>query len=429
MIKKLLYINIIFAITLNWFSRNPDFISYGFSYLGLLPKQAFAIVEVLSILIFLIILPKIRKQKEFVYSFIIIVLILLFYLPYTFIKGGELVHYILGVRNYFSWLPILFGGFYLSYKNEPIKPFVTLILILGLVQLPVTIFQYLFSFSFIVRGTIYDVVAGTMGGIAGNLLAIILTSIALFVIYFYLKYKKTWYLIALIALLIPTVLSEAKGVYILLILGIMYILVFGSITIAKRFTVVFWGSFLMLILVFAYINFVDFDRNVWDPSYYLEYEVSKNSRVDGRVARHTSMVITNDAITKEPLGVLVGVGFGNASINNLFGQNGSYYSFYHILHFWDRYLTETGYLGVLFLLGMIIKCIFMMKYLEKKSPNKYISTLAGAMGSVLFICILAGFYTDHLNRVQYTYPLTLVLGYLIGEYSKIKSSQNKFINA
>lgn len=421
MVKKLLYINIILALVLNWFSANPNFLEYGFSYLNILPKQAFAMVEILSIIIFLSIIPTIKKRKEFAYFVLIIGAILLFYMPYTILKGGGLIHYILGIRNYFSWIPMFFGGYYLSMKNESIKPFIILILLLGFIQLPVTIFQYVFSFALISRGTVYDVVAGTMGGIAGNLLSVILTSMALVLIYGYLKYKKNWMILAVIALIIPNILAEAKGVFVLLVIGIFYMFIFGSISLNKRLKIISLGSVLLVLLVFSYLSLVDLDRNVWNPAYYIEYEMSKDNRIDGRVARHTSILIANETINNEPLGALVGVGFGNASINNVSGKDGSYYSFYYILHFWDRFLTETGYLGVFLLLMFIYKGISISKYVEKRASDKFISTLAGSMGAVLFISIFAGLYIDHFNRVQYTYPLALIMGYLTYEYKKLKN--------
>ncbi len=426
MIKKLLYINIILAIVLNWFTKNPDILRYGFSYLGLLPKQVFGLVEVISILIFLFILPYISKKKEFVYPLIILAGVLVISLPYTLFWDGKIVHFVLGVRSYASFVPIFYGGYYLSIKGYSIKPYTSLILILCFIQLPVTLFQYLFSLSIVTNiGTKYDVISGTMGGIAGNLMSVLLTSVALVLIYFYFQNKKKWLLLGVVALIIPSILAEAKGVFVILFIGVVYFLLVGKIKVSKKIGLILGSAIMFALLVAMYINFVDLERDVWDPSYYIEYENKKNLRIDGRVARHTSIVLAFELIASNPPGLLFGLGLGNASLNSLVGSNGPYYSFNTILHFWDRFIIETGLLGVFIMFYMTWKSIMMLKYLERNSNDKFIATIAGGMAVVMLVGIISGLYIDHFNRVQYSYPLSLILGYLYSEYRKIKILKTK----
>ncbi len=425
MIKKLIYLNLILAIVLNWFTKNPNFLVYGFSYLNILPKQVFGLVEVFSILIFLGILPHMSKKREFVYPLILLLGVLTISLPYTILWDGRIVHFILGLRSYTSFIPIFYGGYYLSSKGYSLKPYITLLLVLCLIQLPVTIFQYL-SLSLLKRaGTQYDVIAGTMGGIAGNLMSILLSSVALVLIYFYFQSKKKLLFLGIVALIIPSILAEAKGVFVILFLGVSYFLFVGKLKMSKKIGLILISATLFVLLAVMYINFIDLERDVWDPSYYIEYENKKDLREDGRVARHTSIVLAFELIASKPAGLFFGLGIGNAALNNLSGANGPFYSFYTILHFWDRFIIETGLVGVFLILFLTLKSIKMLKYLERNSNDKYIATLAGGMAAVMFVGIISGVYTDHFNRVQYSYPLALVMGYLYSEYRKIKILKTK----
>ena len=421
MIKKLIYLNLVLAITLNWFTKNPSILTHGFSYLDILPKQAFGIVEVISILIFLGILPYLSKQKVFILPLALLIGYLAVSLPYTLIWDGKIVHFIIGVRSYVSFIPIFYGGYYLSQKGYSIKPYVILILILSLIQLPVTIFQYVFSLTLLKRaGTQYDVIAGTMGGLAGNLMSILLSSTALVLIYFYFKYKKKIILIGIASLIIPSILAEAKGVFIILFFGLSYFLIAGNLKVNRKIGLIFISIFLFTFLSFLYVSFIGLERDVLDPEYYVEYENKKNFREDGRVARYTSLILATELIASKPPGLVFGLGLGNAAKNNLVGQDGPFYSFFTVLHFWDRFIIETGFFGVFVVFFLIIKSIMMLKYVEKKSNDKFLSVLAGGMTAVMFVSIIAGVYTDHFNRVQYSYPLALIIGYIYSEYLKIK---------
>lgn len=410
------------AVVLNWFTTNPDLVTYGFSYLNIIPKQFFGVVEVISILIFLITFNALFRKKIFVYTLIITFLVILFYLPYSNLWGGEVPNLILGIRNYTSMIPIFFGGYYISNKGGDLKPFAFLILILGLIQLPVTVFQYLFSLPFVKRGTDYDVISGTMGGISGNLMAIFLTSIILVLIRFYISLKKVWILIAILSMSIACILAEAKGIFVLLAFGVLVYILRGRISYTNKAKIVI-SSFLVLISIsFAYTFLLDLDRQPWDPMYYIEYEAKKENRTgyDARLSRYQSVKYASELVISKPPAIILGLGLGNASLNNLYGKDGPYYSNQTILHYWDRTITELGFVGFFWMVLLLWRLSNIAKKVEKESSDWFISNIAGGLSVVLIVSVLAGFYTDHLSRVQFSYPLALITGFIVSEYVKIK---------
>ncbi|MBR9916564.1 hypothetical protein GYB29_02470 [bacterium] len=425
MLKKLIYLNIVFAIVLNWFSENPDISLYGMSYLGIMPKQLFGLVELFSIVIFIILLKHFRKNKTFNLTLLIIFMGVLFYIPYTILWGGNIYNVLLGLRNFVSFVPIFFAGYYLSQKGYSIKPYLTLIVLLCLVQIPVTIFQYLFSFSLLTRGTSYDAVAGTMGGLNTNVLAILLICVIITLIKIYLRFKSKKFLVIAALLFIPPVLGDAKGVFVLLFIGLIFLLMLSEVSINRKITFTFVSVIMFSLLSILYTNIIQEEsRRVLDPEYYLTYEVSKKYREGDniRLSRIESVSYATELVNNNPFTFIFGYGLGNASRNNLYGSDGEYFSSTKIIHFWDKTLTEIGFLGFFLVLSLMVRIFFILRRLEKRLfyQDEFISTLSGGMSIVILLMVLSGFYTDHISKVQIMYPLSLLLGYLYSSYNLSK---------
>lgn len=427
MVKKLIYINIIFAIVLNWFSKNPNFLEYGFSYLNILPKQIFGIVELISIFILLLIIRDLKRKKFFTYSLIFIFSYVVLYTPYVILWDGTIFNVLMGVRNYVSFVPILFGGYYLSKKGYSIRPFLILIVILCLIQIPVTVFQFLVSPSILKRGTIYDAVSGTMGGLNTNVLAILLVSVIIVLITLYLKFKKKNYLLISILLFIPPVLGDAKGVFVLISLSLFLILLLSKLGVQRKAFLIFISVIIFSVLATLYLNIIEEeDRKVLDPTYFLSYELNKEYREGDnvRLSRIESVKYALNLVSENPVTLIFGYGIGNASRNNLYGADGKYFSRITIIHFWDKVITEIGLIGVLTILIVLLRLFLTLKKIEKFfiKLNPFISSLASGMSIVILILIISGFYTDHMSKVQIMYPISLVTGYLISEYSRMKTA-------
>lgn len=429
MIKKLIYINLIFAIVLNWFSTNPDITEYGFSYLGILPKQTFALVELLSIVIFVLVIRKLLVEKKLIYSLLIVGYILLFYFPYTLLWEGSTTNYLTGVRSYASFIPMFVGGYYLSKIGESVKPYLILITILCLVQLPATIFQYMFSFPLLNRGTEYDVVSGTMGGINGNLMAVLISSVIIVLLRFYMTNNKKWLLLVCLALIIPCILAEAKGIFPLLFIGGSLLLFQSKVRKKNKVKILGTSLILFLIMAFSYSLLIERDRQPWDPMYYIEYEENKAKKVgpNVRLSRTDSFIYANELLFSKTIGPIFGLGVGNASTNKLPGNDGIYYSRLTIVHYWDKTLTEIGYFGIALLIILFLYFRKKFQHLEKKSRNPIIKSLAGGMAIVIPMTILAGFYTDHLAQVQFSYPFFFITGYLLSQTSKVKNVSKYYL--
>lgn len=431
MLKKLIYLNIVLAIVLNWFSSNPSVILYGLSYLDILPKQIFGIVEFISIIIFIQSFKLIKKNKIVVYSLFTLLLYILFYISYTILWGGSIFNVLMGVRNYLSFIPIFFGGYYLAYYSYSIKPYLILILILCLVQIPVTIVQFIVSPALLSRGTAYDAVAGTMGGLNTNVLAILLVSVIIVLFTLYVRFKHKKYLVFASLLFVPPILGDAKGIFVLLMLGLSLIFLLGKISMKRKLAFLFVSVFMFTILSILYINLITEDsRRVLDPEFYLEYEMSKKNREgpNVRLSRIQSVGYATELVSNNLFSLTLGYGLGNASRNNLYGADGEYFSSTTIIHFWDKTITELGMVGSWLIVIIMLYVFFRLRKIVKffLTMDPLLSALADGLSVVVLIIILSGFYTDHISKVQIMYPLALVLGFIFSKYRIYKYRYKSF---
>jgi len=126
-----------------------------------------------------------------------------------------------GIRTYFKYVPLFLLPLVYNYSEADIRKQFFVILLLGLMQLPVTLWQRFIEFRHLFTG---DVITGTLG--ISNSLSIILICIILALITLYLKKILSLKIVFITSFLIfiPTTLNETKITPIFLAIGISALL-------------------------------------------------------------------------------------------------------------------------------------------------------------------------------------------------------------
>jgi hypothetical protein len=431
-VEKLVAVQLAMVFFLNWLAKNPDPTIYGPSYLNLIPKQSILLVELLQLALLVVLFKKAVVLGGATLGMIeklsaICAALLIFFAPFAFLYDATPINFAVGIRNYFGFIPLLVAGYYISTEGKAARPLLKFILACGLMQLPITAIQFAYalqSSSWLrTQGTVYDVVAGSMGGLAGNLLSIVLASImaVAYAVLDELNARK-WILAGLVcALTIPMVLSEAKGgVLFLAIIGLYFVVTHRSDLKAKLMLFGVFGAALVGFVV-LYVSLLGLERQIWDLGYFVEYELSKGSSVEKRLSRIDVVGYSLEEVADEGISIMGGLGLGNATNNSFGGRNGKYFSFYTDIHTWNRLILEGGLAGIgIFLAGGI----FLWRrgsFLQRQSPDVFVRGFARGYLCLLLIGLFSGFYTDFFTRVQYSYPFALVTGFLLAESHRIRA--------
>lgn len=417
-----IYLIIILALVLNWVVVSAGGFGRSSLNLGLLPKKSLIIIELLQALILAYVLLKYKKLKFPLISIAAIGLFVIFNLIIHQINGYEVTVWVSGLRHYFSFVPILLLGYALGAIGYEIKSEFKLLMILLFLQVPVSTVQYL-SIKALVKGSdvsVFDVVSGTMGGSATNLLATLLSIGIVYFLILFLNKRKPKFLLGAFILIVPTVLGSAKGMYIILVIISIYLMKAYKTSLKNIILL----SFIYVTIVFGFIflySSLEAGKTL-DVEFLTKYAQEDSGR--GRLSRIESITNAFDIIFDEQ-SPLFGMGIGSANTNPL-GEDVEYNDPFIIRHSIDRLIIETGFLG-LFFLTLIIGYMYMIsRRVSKHIPdyqqfNKDITLLVSSM---IIVFAIALFWDDILFRVQFMYPFGLLTGYVLGMYYRLTKSKN-----
>lgn len=418
--KKIVIFIVLLVILLNWIVE-PTISDRGLFNLSLLPKKAIVIIDIVLIFIWFYFIQ--RKENHITVNItVFIFLVTGINLFIVLIFDGGFTNLISGFRNYFIFLPMFFLGNYFSEHNYNISFFLKLFLILMLFQVPISIFQYISLSGINYSGTIYDFVAGTMGGQATDLLSFLLVCSIVFIVFQAVLSKNYKLLFFVPFLLLPTALSETKGT--LVLLGILSVFVFlfaGKNFARKLFSIII--TFLMILLFnYIYSNYINLDRNVLDINYLINNELAVRGR-DQKLNRIKSLDYSIKTISNNN-SILFGIGIGNGSVNH-FGKAGQFNNFYSVRNNWSLVLLESGIVGIISYMFIIIYIVF---FFWKKTKNKYIDTydLANiySLITITVFILYGGLWTNIIFRNQFMVPYLFIIGY----YFKKEYKSNRIYN-
>jgi hypothetical protein len=414
---------LVLALTFNWVVEGNSFMGKADMNLGLFPKATIMIIEALQALIFIRIILLYSNNNFILKTTLAVAAFCVF--EFFIIKAvkADILIWVSGIRYYFSFFPLFLLSYLLAYKGYTLKKEIYWLLGLILLQIPVATYQFLNTSNVgnvTERQLLFDMISGTMGGFASNLMSMV---IGIGLLYFLIKLfetKKLVYLVLSLGLLVPPILAEAKGMLLLLLIAFAYLAVIFKFNFSRL--LVLGVVAILMIAGFTYIySLMGFGKTL-DMDYLITYANSESG--SGRLSRIDSIINSFTLLLKKDT-LLFGMGIGNANKSPL-GHDGQYYDFFTIRHSIDILVAETGLLGIIFISYLLWNLIRMTRNLLKNEmiiQNEYNYIILRVFLGSIFMFLFGLLWVDVLFRIQFMYPFGMLAGYTIGLNQHIRSTE------
>lgn len=399
-------------------------------------KIAWAISLLSMMLMLLAIIRLIVGVKNIPTFFWLALAFMLFTISASVVQGVSLNELASGFKRYFQMFGLMFALILLDFKAEDRQRWLTLMLVMALLQLPFCLYQY-FILVPIYRGVYlssgsYDVVAGTMGGslesISNNgadMAAFLIMTLAFLLARYRAKLVSFRMTIVLsVILLAPLALSENKIVVFLLPLTWFVIM---RKEFAKKPVWFFLQFFGVLLIVFTlgavYIGMNVGHGGINTPEKVLDDVISYNvgSKGHGESTRLNRTTVFSfwweNQGWQDPISALIGNGLGS-SMSNLQspvqGRLGIKYFGWGIdLTSASVLLWETGFLGLLLFLSILVSAWISAGRLWSSVAEPSVRADALAIQTCIIIFAIFLPYESSLTDVlTFQLIMAFVLGYL-----------------
>jgi hypothetical protein len=324
-----------------------------------------------------------------------------------------------GMRLYLRAAPMFLIPAVFTFTEKQLQQQLKLLVAIGLVQLPVAIYQRWVIYSAgrfsgdDVRGTLTD----------SGVLSIVLICMALVLLGFFMhkRIKRTQFLLLFFLLLLPTTINETKATVILLPAGLLATVIAGSprgmrlkITAAAATLLALFAAIMIPVYNFMEANNpVVKDRSLIgffsDEQQFDKYMEAKKAGIGSRTraARGDALRIPLEYMSREPVRLAFGLGLGNVSHSTL-GQNfqGTYYDLFQgfVITSFTIFLLEIGILGtgLVFLLYWLV---FTDAIAVAKTDTGVLGPVAVGWIGVVAVMGIAMFYTTthYFSSLSYLY--------------------------
>ena len=337
---------------------------------------------------------------------------------------------IFGLR--YILLLALFSSFlhFFGVLNLNIKSFMRFVVYVGVIQLPFSILQRILLST---HAGGLDFVSGTFTYYF-SLAFIQLLSISIVIIYWLLTGQaiigKSVFPLFVI-LFIPLILSNARAVFLFLIILLCMIAIRYRKEIMLRFFNYFvYGVILILIMYLGFISVFwrsqrqSYGRDLkrqYSIDFILEYNYRPalsyyqhlESKDDPRMGRFIAIMTAFDLISDSPHTLIFGLGPGNTQESQVFGKSGKYYQKYGSLSGLSKnqlslVLSEFG------LLGILLYSLFFGRLWKLLQRIKNINMLEYQLTSGVYLVLLGLIFLFFIySQVLNNYVVVLVLSYFI----------------
>ncbi len=408
---------LIFTTFISLFSMD-----YLANNLKLIPQKMFLFPEAMAVAAMLIVIIVGFSRKRFNMAPKYAIFLIWFILSIAcglIINGVDSLVAISGVRIYLKSLPFFLLPFVYQFSEKQIKHQLYLLLILCLVQLPISAYQRFVQYAGVGTG---DVVGGSLGVNTSGVLSILLMfAIALLTAMAIKGRIKTILAIPLIFLLfLPTTFNETKVVLLLFPFVLLSPVFFGPDVknrIRKLILLSVVGTFFLVGFVAVYDVIQDnkggslvekIQSGAMFSYMYKDDKLGKFSQYE--VGRFDAIVYATKKI-HDTGNSIFGVGIGNASPSNSKKLVGEYYTKWYWMVpekvMLSRIIWEMGYVGVILFITLLTFVFFDARYLSKKAG--WIGSFA--LGWVPIVLIVGGSFT------YFSIFVTALLSHLFFFYS------------
>jgi hypothetical protein len=331
-----------------------------------------------------------------------------------------------GMRFYLRAVPLFLLPAVLPVTVEQLERQFKLLLAIGLLQVPLTIYQRWVLFAG-EHGS-GDDVKGTIGD--SGMLSVILICMVLVLTGLLLRRRigALRYSVLAFLLLIPTMINETKVTVIFLPVGLLLTLfIAGEPGKRLRYMGIALGGLALFGALFVPVyntlqgnvrfrnehDIVAFFSSEKKLEHYLSSDV-KGVGTKKDVRRGDAILVPLQFLAKDPVRLAFGLGMGAVSPSN-FGKNfeGSYYELFRpfLILSYSIYLLEFGVLG-LSLIGVLFWLVFRDSLAVARQDESLIGGLASGWAAVVVIVAITTFYNLFHEFASATYLYAYYAGAL-----------------
>jgi len=415
--------------------------------LGIIPRQFTWLPEVISIGILFYLFIRLFREKDLVPIFSRTQLVI-FFIALTLI--GLIINRVdtpvalAGIRNNLKYLPLFFLPFFYKFDKSFLQRFLAFLLLLALLQFPVTIIQRI-----VYKTTSGDPIGGSLGAQSSGILSVFLALCLVFWSFYFIKgkLKPIVFFAGFMVLISPMGLNETKVSFFILPVAFVCIFLFTrykKIHI-KKILIVFVCFSVGMILIGSLFNHMyvqerNTDKKVvtkkinsspknelklsessvlkekkparykaikyFDPNRLMTLLYKNEILKRGALNRIPQVIFAFNHIKTNPVRLLFGVGAGNASDSFFEKAKGEYYKKYGELdignNLLSRLLWEYGLIGTLLFFSIFI---FLFLRIWKLRTGADIMG-AAASGYLVLIVIFS------ITSVYFNTMLMNLFGYL-----------------
>lgn len=388
-----------------WMLYHFVFVGPVVLYFRMLPKVFFWLSDLIVGLIFLrFFVVSTLKSREHTFVFqrpvFYFILFLISSLLSALLQEIPLPNLLLQLKDYGRYLLLGLAIMNMPLKDRDISRIFNLFLLIFLIQIPITVLQ------FIMLGRPGDLVSGTLGRYGTNQMVLIMTFTASVLLLKNHYTPKTTYVILSCMTLIPVILGVANfGIYIFPLT-----LIYLGVVIFKRGTAVLkWGFSFSALLVLLILTVAPF-RNVTNKYWELTRE-SLNRPLKERLASGTSPgrlmspIVAWQMISEKDLGLLFGYGFGITKESAFAEFEGALaYEYAPRKNQIGITLFENGLLGTIFLLLFLTSAYKQSRYWSRNIPPNANPVLIYSF-EILCVIFAAGFMYMQIAKAPFFAPL------------------------
>jgi len=401
------------------------FLDYIAIDLGIGSQRLALIPEILSAIIIILFIPRIRNFALAPKYFILFLMVTLHVMVGVVINSVPEGAVFAGVRNYVKFLPWFFLPGLYRFSDSELRSQVKVLLFLSLIQCPLALFQRFYQFRDVTTG---DVITGSLNG--SGVLSVYLISATAFILVFYIRKEIKFRMLIILStlLFIPITLNETKVALFLLPFAVFLPLV----TICRRmlslrmiFVVFGLGTVFLMSFVIIYnaliesywghglfehfnsgekvMNYMrkDADGRSFEKFtrssgglVFTDRRLNRNEKPD--LGRCDSIVNAFRYLSQDITKLFVGLGMGNVSASFLSGFSGEYSRFYYTLGSGMTGLSfimwELGLVGVGFVTTFFVFILFDAHRLSNR--DDITGTFAGGIACVIFILFICLIYLN-----------------------------------
>lgn len=367
-------------------------------------------------LIYLLFLYSLINGKKRMHFIEVIAFIYILFLVFTTVNGREqwglkLKDFIIYVRYPIMFLMLM----RLKLRSADFKLLIKFVLILSILQVPTSIFQF-------ASGNIADWCGGFLARYGSGINAILMTFMFLLVLSLvFINGFKLRYVFYALALMIPLILSSARAGFIFFFIALIFMLIVYIFFKKYSSSYSMFFSIIGMILIFVLFYYVlIYVVPIFEPKTANTYKLLTSSSLfsqevtgnytTGSMKRLTAVFFAYNFIRTDPLSLFIGSGPGTIAYSENYGASSFIEQFQNYGTFTislPSFIVEIGIIGVSLLIIMFIYVVILSLSRGIYIEDKFLRMIAYALPGMSIIMIVASVYTNVWDQeaLQLTYWL------------------------